>query len=156
MGTLKELQEEMQKLSLQIATVLSVSKYIDYDDLSGIEYSTNNPDDLLLIDEYRSILYKLSDLQYDLEYLNKPVLYEDTLILRPDGRYGTRNNKTYYTSGNGIEFLINDEVLGVDGHFTEVSAWRTSTVEHNGINYFIVGYKDVDLNGLKVRVRKRY
>ena len=50
MGTLKELQEEMQKLSSQIATVLSVSKYRDYDDLSEIEYSTNNPDDLLLVD----------------------------------------------------------------------------------------------------------
>ena len=155
MGTIKELQEEMQKLSSQIATVLSVSKYRDYDDLSGIEYSTNNPDDLLLIDEYKSILYKLSDVQYDLEYLNKSILFEDTLILRPDGRYGTRNNKTYYTSGSGIEFLINEEVLGEDGHFTEVPAWRTSTVEHNGTDYYIVGYKDVDLNRLKVRVRKR-
>ena len=119
MGTLKELQEEMQKLSSQIATVLSVSKYRDYDDLSEIEYSTNNPDDLLLVDEYKSILYKLSDVQYDLEYLNKSVLFEDTLILRPDGRYGTRNDKTYYTSGSGIEFLINEEVLGEDGYFTD-------------------------------------
>ena len=155
MGTLKELQEEMQKLSSQIATVLSVSKYRDYDDLSGIEYSTNNPDDLLLIDEYKSILYKLSDVQYDLEYLNKSILFEDTLILRPDGRYGTRNNKTYYTSGSGIEFLINEEVLGEDGYFTDKPAWRTSTVEHNGTDYFIVGFKDIDMNGLRVRVRSR-
>ena len=155
MGTIKELQEEMQKLSSQIATVLSISKYRDYDDLSGIEYSTNNPDDLSLVDEYRSILCKLSDVQYDLEYLNKPVLFEDTLILRSDGRYGTRNNNTYYTSGSRIEFLINQEVLDEDGHFTDKPTWRTSTVEHNGNDYFIVGYKDVDLNGLKVRVRKR-
>ena len=155
MGTLKELQEEMQKLSSQIATVLSVSKYRDYDDLSGIEYSTNNPDDLLLIDEYKSILYKLSDVQYDLEYLNKSILFEDTLILRPDGRYGTRNNKTYYTSGSGREFFNNEQVLGADGYLTDKPAWRTSTVEHNGTDYYIVGYKDVDLNGLKVRVRKR-
>ena len=101
MGTIKELQEEMQKLSSQIATVLSVSKYRDYYDLSGIEYSTN------------------------------------------------------YTSGSGIEFLINEEVLGEDGHFTEVPAWRTSTVEHNGTDYFIVGFKDIDMNGLRVRVRSR-
>ena len=94
-------------------------------------------------------------MQYDLEYLNKSILFEDTLILRPDGRYGTRNNKTYYTSGSGIEFLINEEVLGEDGYFTDKPAWRTSTVEHNGTDYYIVGYKDVDLNGLKVRVRKR-
>ena len=99
MGTLKELQEEMQKLSSQIATVLSVSKYRDYDDLSGIEYSTNNPDDLLLVDEYKSILYKLSDVQYDLEYLNKSILFEDTLILRPDGRYETTKHITLAVQG---------------------------------------------------------
>ena len=107
------------------------------------------------MDEYKSILYKLSDVQYDLEYLNKSILFEDTLILRPDGRYGTRNDKTYYTSGSGIEFLINEEVLGEDGHFTNKPAWRTSTVEHNGTDYFIVGFKDIDMNGLRVRVRSR-
>lgn len=153
MANIKDLQKEMQKLQSQIATVLAVSKYRDYEDLSEIEYSTNNPDDLLLINEYKNILYKLSDVQYDLEYLNKPVLFEDTLILRPDGRYGTRGNRIYYTSGSGIEFLINEEVLGEDGYFIEKQAWRTSTVEHNGTDYYIVGYKDIDMNGLKIRVR---
>ena len=150
MATLKELQEEMKKLFLQIDTVLSVSNYRDYDDLSNIEYSTNNADDLLLLDKYRSILYKLSDLQYEL------VLFEDIIIRRPDGRFGTRNNKTYYTCGNCIEFLINVEVLGDDGYFTVLPAWRISTIEHDGKDYFIAGYKDVDLNGLKVRLRNRY
>lgn len=155
MADIKDLQKEMRKLQSQIAAVLSVSDYRNYDDLSGIEYSTNNPDDLLLVDEYKSILYKLSGIQYDLEYLSKPILFEDTLILRPDGRYGTRNNKTHYTSGSGIEFLYYEEVLGADGYFTEKPAWRTSSVEHDGTDYFIVGYKDVSLNGLTVRVRER-
>lgn len=65
---LKELQEEMSKLQKQIATVLNISKYREYDDLSGVNYSVRNPDDLLLIDEYKNMLYKLSDVQYDLEY----------------------------------------------------------------------------------------
>lgn len=152
---LKELQEEMSKLQKQIATVLNISKYREYDDLSGVNYSVRNPDDLLLIDEYKNMLYKLSDVQYDLEYLSKSILFEDTLVLRLDGRYGTSNGKTYYTSGSGIEFLINEEVLEEDGHFTDKPAWRTSTVEHNGTDYFIVGFKDIDMNGLRVRVRSR-
>ncbi len=143
MENIKDLQNEMQKLSSQIATVLSVSKYEDYDDLSGIEYHTNNPDDLLLVNEYKSILCKLSDIQYVLEYLNKPILFEDTLILRSDGRYGTRNGKTYYTSGSRIEFFVN----------YDKPAWKTSTVECNGTEYYIVGYKDIALNGLRVRIR---
>ena len=155
MTELKELQEEMSKLQKQIATVLNISKYREYDDLSGVNYSVRNPDDLLLIDEYKNMLYKLSDVQYDLEYLSKSILFEDTLVLRPDGRYGTNNGKTYYTSGSGIEFLCTDECLNEEGHFEDMQAWRTSTVEHNGTDYYIVGYKDLDMNGLKVRVRSR-
>lgn len=155
MENIQNLQNEMQKLLSQITTILSISKYDEYDDLSKIEYNINNPDDLLLVNEYRSILYKLSDIQYQLKYLSKQVIFEGTLILRPDGRYGTPDGEVYYTSGSRIEFLINDEVEGKDGYFIEMPAWRTSTVEHNGTDYYIVGYKDINLNGLKIRVRKK-
>ena len=155
MTELKKLQEEMLKLQKQIATVLNISGYREDEDLSGVNYSIRNSEDLLLIAEYKSMLYKLSDMQYKLEYLSKSVLFEDMLILRPDGRYGTSNGKAYYTSGSGIEFLCSVEVLNEEGYFEDVQAWRLSSVEHNGSDYYIVGYKDVDMNGLKVRVRSR-
>lgn len=154
MINITELTEELKKLEKQITTVLSISNYRGYDDLSNIEYS-KTPDNLLLIEEYRSILYRLSDIQYDIEYLNKPIEFEDTLILKDDGRYGCKNHSMYYTSGTLIEFLYYDEVLNDEGFFSTLPMWRCGRVEHNGNDYYIVGYSDVDLNNLKVRVRKK-
>lgn len=151
--TITELKSAVQKLSGQISTILSTSGYQQYDDLLSIQYDINNPDDLMIIDEYRQLLSKLSDVQYAIDYLSKPVKYEDRLTLRSDGRYGTINGTTYYTSGSRIEFLTSEEVMDSSGQFVDVPAWRVSRVEHNGTDYYIVGYPDVDLNGLKVRVR---
>ena len=153
--SLKDLQMAMDSLQIQLSDILQQSMYREYDDLSGIVCDANNPDEQLLVDEYKGILYRLSDVEYSLSYLKRPVEYEDTLVVRPDGRYGTRNGRTYYTSGSRIEFLYNDDVLGEDGYFKTVPVWRISSVEHNGSDYFIAGYPDVDLDGLKVRVRKR-
>lgn len=151
--TITELKSAVQKLSGQISTILSTSGYQQYDDLLSIKYDINNPDDLMIIDEYKQLLSKLSDVQYAIDYLSKPVKYEDRLTLRTDGRYGTINGTTYYTSGSRIEFLTSEEVMDSDGQFVDVPAWRISRIEHNGTDYYIVGYSDVKLHGLKVRVR---
>lgn len=154
MAELKELTEELTKLQKQIQSVLRLSNYRKYDDLSDVGYS-KTPDNLLLVDEYRGILDKLSAVEYDLDYLNKPVAFEDILILRPDGRYGCRNHTQYYTSGTPIEFLYYDDIFcSSSGKFETLPMWRCSRIEHNGADYYIVSYKDVDLNNLKVRVRK--
>ena len=154
MVDIKELTDELTKLQSQIKTVLRLSNYREYDDLSDIQYS-RTPDNLLLVDEYRGILDKLSDMEYDLDYLNRPVEFEDILTLRLDGRYGCRNHNQYYTSGTPIEFLYYDEVCNDSGEFETLPMWRCSRVEHNGSDYYVVGYSDVELNNLKVRVRKR-
>lgn len=153
MTDIKELTEKLRELEKQITTVLTISKYREYDDLSDIEYS-RTPDNLLLVEEYKNILYKLSDIQYDLDYLNKPIEFEDILTMRTDGRYGCKNHSTYYTSGTPIEFLYYDEVLNDEGFFSTLPMWRCSRVEHNGTDYYIVGYSNVELNNLKIRVRK--
>ena len=38
--------------------------------------------------------------------------------------------------------------------YKEVASWRSSRVEHDGNDYYIVGYRNVELSGLRVRVRK--
>lgn len=154
MKTLKDLQEEMHQLSFQIDKVLNYSDYRYADDLSEIKYNKKNPEDLLLVDEYRSILEKLSDVQYQLKYLSLPVDFTDTLKIRLDEKYETQDNKVCFPSGSIIEFLTTEEIMGEDGHFTEVSCWRISRIEYDKDGYYIVGYKDVDLNGLTVRIRK--
>lgn len=154
MKTLKDLQSEMHQLSFQIDKILNYSDYKYADDLSEIKYNKKNADDLLLIDEYRSILEKLSDVQCQLKYLSLPVDFTDKLTIRPDGKYESQDNEVCFSSGSIIEFLTTEEVMGEDGHFKEVLAWRISHVEYDKDGYYIVGYKDVNLNGLTVRFRK--
>ena len=154
MKTLKDLQEEMHQLSFQIDKILNYSDYRYADDLSEIKYNKKNPDDLLLIDEYRSILEKLSEVQCQLKYLSLSVDFTDTLTIQPDGKYESQDNEVCFPSGSIIEFLTTEEVMGEDGHFKEVSCWRISRIEYDKDGYYIVGYKDVNLNGLTVRFRK--
>ena len=73
---------------------------------------------------------------------------------RPDGRYGTRNDRSYFTSETVIEFAYTKEVQNSDGYLEGIPVWTISSVEHNKKDYYIVGYPDVDLNRLKVRVRE--
>lgn len=146
MRTLQELKDKLNRLNMDIADVLEYSKYKDYDDLSGVDFS-KSAEDLFLVEEYRMILDRLDWVNSELEYLKQPIREEGTLYLNDSGRYQIKGSNTYFASGYGIEFLIYDE-------FNDTYSWHTSTVEHNGTDYYIVHYKDVSLNGLKVRVRK--
>ena len=119
-----------------------------------VDSDHTDPDDLQYIDEYRLALDNLSCIDYRLSYLDRHVSYTDTLIRRPDGRYGTRNDRSYFTSETVIEFAYRKEVQNSDGHLEGIPVWTISSVEHNKKDYYIVGYPDVDLNRLKVRVRE--
>lgn len=109
-----------------------------------------------LIDEYSNVLKNLtsgSDSRWS--YLLRPIAYTDTLTLYSDGRYGTSNGRNYYTSGSLIEFEDTKDTMNAEGTPEETPViWTISSVEHNGKDYYIVGYPDVDLNGLRVRVRE--
>lgn len=108
------------------------------------------------IDEYSNVLKNLTsgpDSRWS--YLLRPVAYTDTLTLYPNGRYGTSNGRDYYTSGSLIEFENIKDATNAEGSLEETPVmWTISSVEHNGKDYYIVGYPDVDLDGLKVRVRE--
>ncbi len=152
MTELKEITAKMQELKKTIDYLIRATNY-EEDEQLEIKYNIDSPDDLQMMDEYRNILYRLEDVTHTLEYLSKPIAYESTLQIRPDGRYGTDRN--YYTSGSAIEFLYYDEVYDFETQtYKEVASWRSSRVEHDGNDYYIVGYRNVELSGLRVRVRK--
>lgn len=154
MAEIKCLTEELEKLRKQIKRVMDVSHYREYDDLSGVTYDKRNAEEMFLINEYRGILQKLDSVEYILEYLGLPVNFEDTLVKSESGRYETRNGRFTYTCGSGIEFLDTEEQYDVDeDEVKDVPCWRASSVEHNGKDYYIVGFPSVVLDGLKVRVR---
>lgn len=142
-------------LKRQLETVLCISGYRDCDDLSGLDdyKQIKTADERQKLEEYRSILYKLDEVQGNLAYYDKPVKEVSRLHMNASGRYETAKGN-YYTSGGGIEFLRNEEVYNYDtDKWENAGIWTCSRVESRNGEYYIVGYPDVELSGLKVRVK---
>lgn len=155
MADLKALSDEMAKLKKQLETVLYISGYRDYDDLSGLDdyKQIKTADQRQQLEEYRNILYKLDEVQSDLAYFEKPIREVSRIYTNESGRYETDKGH-YYTSGSGIEFLRTEEVYNYDTEEWEnAEVWTCSRVESRNGEYYIVGYSDIDMNGLTVRVR---
>lgn len=155
MADLKTLSDEMTKLKKQLETVLYISGFRDYDDLSGLDdyKQIKTADQRQQLEEYRNILYKLDEVQSSLAYFGKPIREMGTLHENSQGRYETDKGH-YYTSGSGIEFLRTEEVYNYDTEEWEnAEVWTCSRVESKDGQYYIVGYPDVEMSGLTVRIR---
>lgn len=152
-----ELFKEVSMLNYRLKEVISMSKYNYYDDLSGVDYDYKNPDQLFLLDEMRSLLSKLDDVSYTIDYLGKPIKVEGTLHKQANGRYAVGNYEL--SSGHGLEYLTSNDDFhskydDESDQYINYPYWIASRVEHNGTDYYIVGAsKDIELEGLQVRIR---
>lgn len=146
MTDLKMVFEEAQKLNGRIRGLLGVSTYEKYDDLSGLSIDYMDGEQLFLQTELREIMEKLSDVAGRIAYLSRPVVEISRLHKNGNGRYETEDGHEY-NSGCGIEALVQDDCW-------EVPYWVWTSVEHDQKDYFLVGHKNVQMDGLTVRVRK--
>lgn len=145
MADLQMALEEAFKLNRSIAQFLKFTTYPDYDDLSGLDIDFNDSEQLLIWEELRVITDRLADVQDFISYLARPIVEESRLRKGVAGKYRTAKGH-YYDCGSIIEALVSDE-------YHEVPYWTRTTVEHNGKDYYLVGYRDVPMKGLRVRVR---
>lgn len=145
MNDLELVVERLKALKNDISSVISFSKYDEYDDLSGLDINYDDPNQLFLQSELRSILESLSDAKYEIGYLTKPVKCQGTLYKNRIGKYEIDEDHCF-SCGAPIEAYIFDD-------FEERYMWVASVIEHNGKDYYLKGYKLVELAGLRVRVR---
>lgn len=151
---IKEIMNEVEELNLKIKQVLYHAEFENYEDLSALKYDNTNPDELMMLDELRSMLMKLEEISYTINYLRRPIKKEGILHKNSNGRYGMKGHE--FSSGCGIEYLTTDDWhcrYDENGDYVQTPYWCVSRVEHNGEDYYIVGAKDVELEGLKVRIR---
>lgn len=128
-----------------IDDILKSSTYDEHADLRGLHVDNKDSDQLFQLRELKSIMRKMADIAGSIEYLFRPVLETGTLHKDESGDY--RTEKGYcYRSGSLIEVLLQD-----DSH--EVPCWIQTKVEHDGEDYYLVGYDDIPMEGLNVRVR---
>ena len=145
MADLQMALSEAVKLNRSITQFLKFSTYTDYDDLSGLDIDFADGEQLLLLDELRRITDKLADVQEYISYLTRPVTEVSRLRKGIAGKYRTAKGH-FYDCRSSIEALVTDE-------YHEVPYWTRTIVEHNGEDYYLVGYKDLPMDGLRVRVR---
>ena len=129
MADLNMVLKESQKLNGNIRSLLRLSTYDDYDDLSGLHIDYEDGQQLFLQSELREVMEKLSDVADRIAYLSRPVKETSCLHKNRSGRYETKGGH-YYTSGSGIEALIKDD-------YQEVPYWVWTSVEHDGKDYYI-------------------
>ncbi len=145
MADLQMVLAEAVKLNQSISKFLKSSTYTDYDDLSGLDIDLADGEQLFLWDELRVITDRLADVQNYIEYLSRPIVEVSHLRKGISGKYRTAKGH-YYDCRSRIEALVSDE-------YHDVPYWTRTTVEHNGKDYYLVGYLNIPMDGLRVRVR---
>lgn len=146
MADVYEILEQVRKISDEINHLLVESKYKDYRDLSGLNINHQDGDQLFILHELCTIMNNLSDAKERINYLFRPIEEIGNLYKNEVGRYETKTGD-YYTCGKSIEALVMDE-----DH--DVPYWVRTRIEHDGADYYLVGYKHISLEGLPVRIRK--
>lgn len=153
---INELENQLQNVKHSIDRALKESGYKDNLDLAEIEMDIQNPQERFLLHELEGILGNLNKAVEELDYIAKPIETIGLLHKAENGRYRARDgkgNEWEYSSGTGIEFLIKEEELDAYGGEIQVERWVASRVEHNGNDYYIVNWPDLNMKGLAVRKR---
>lgn len=138
---------ELKSISERINKIAKAIGYLEYGDLSDLDIDRTNARDIYLEREIQVIIDALGDIQGNIDYLALPVKYESELFRNADGRYETELGD-YYTSGSIIEYMSYDD------RQHEYPFWRKSRMEHNGQDYYLPAEPNLNLKGLKVRVRR--
>lgn len=140
-----EFQKRMDDALDEVKYLLVQSGYYDNLTLENIDCDRDDPDDVQRWNELMNASTLLLKAVDDLNYLQRPIAGTSRLHLNTSGRY--EDDYYEYTSGSGIEFLLADNC--------STPCWVHSRVEvDDDGNYYIVGYKDLDMDGLETRIRK--
>ena len=139
---IQQLYNTVSDLNKQISKILKQAGFDTHNDL--YVDCGSDPESLMLCSVLTDVLDRLDIVHNSIDYLNKKIAGEYTLHKNRSDRYSCDLHE--FTCGNRIEFYYYDDDI-------EKYRWNISTVEHNGSDYYIVGYRDISLNGLKVRIR---
>ena len=145
MATINDIIIQASELQPGISRLLRNSTYPRYDDLSGLEINYEDGEQMFLLDELRGTMEKLADVEDCIRYIGQPVLKTERLRKNTSGRYETDSG--YYCCGSPIEALVTDDRY-------DVPYWVRTSVEHDGTDYYLVGHRDVCMEGLTVRIRR--
>lgn len=142
---IREYQKRINDALGEVKRLLVQSGYYDNQTLENIDCDRDDPDDMQRWNELTNASKLLLKAVDDLNHLQRPIAGTSRLHLNASGRYEDDFNE--YTSGSGIEFLLVDNC--------SIPCWVHSRVEGDDDgNYYIVGHKGLNMDGLETRARK--
>ncbi|MCM1192870.1 MAG: DUF5348 domain-containing protein [Acetatifactor muris] len=136
---------QVEGLKYWIDDILNATTFDEHADLRGLHADHRDSEQLFQLRELKGIMRKLADIGGSIEYLFRPVRETGTLHRDGNGEYQTGQGYRY-RSGSMVEFLLADDSGGVP-------CWTVTKVEHDGEDYYLMGYEDIPMEGLSVRVR---
>ena len=113
-----------------------------------VEYNSDGTADEKQLSKVSSkLINMLKDISEEWAYYQRDIKYETTLFKNDNERYEERSSGLEYTSGSHIEYFDKNDY-----------EWCVGRVEYsdryNG--YYIVYNPNIEMEGLKVRVRSKY
>lgn len=160
--TIFDLLKECKALAKRCEEVLDHSGWSEWEDISSELFDSSDPDQRFLVSMMYSMMDCLDRYCNSVEYLTREEVQEYTLCLDEEGRpvcylmdYMVEHE---YHCGYSIEYLSPnpDYDPAYNDHVDDCpKLWHLSRVEHDGERYYIVGAPELDLEGLRVRVRQR-
>lgn len=145
MADINSIMSQAAELRAAITRLLISSTYHRCGDLSEVSLNPHDSEQLFLRDELEQAMEKLADAADIIRHIGSPVDEISHLHRNSLGKYETAQGHVY-RCGSPIEALVSD-----DRH--DVPYWTRTRVEHDGEDYYLVGYRDVSLNGLVIRTR---
>ena len=140
-----ELKNALDKISAQAHEIFVKTGYEKLGELAYVDFDPKDPNQAFLYEEFYSIVRKLDHAAMQMDYINRPIKCEGYLSLNENERYELCG--TELTCGAELEVLVYDD-------FYDREVWLPSVIEHNNNGYYFVARPELDLDGIKARIRK--
>ena len=142
---IKDYQDRLTNALIEAGNLLTSSGYRDCRTLEYVDCDSEDPNDMQRWDELMDVSKLLMMAVDKLEYIRRPIIGMSQLHKNSSGRY--EDDFYEYTCGSRIEFLLTENCYK--------PRWVSSHVEGDADgNYYIVGYKELSMEGLETRARK--
>ncbi len=146
MTDINTIYAKVAALGRDIESLVQLSQYNEYDDLGGVKIDRDDPEQRFLRDEMQGIIEALSDVQYNIGYLSRPIEEVSVIHVNYWGRYETENG-TVLGNNSELEALIYDNDL-------QCYCWKKTRFLKIVNSYCLYDYANIPLDGLTVRIRK--
>ena len=140
-----ELNMELQMIKSRADVLLKKSEYAEWGEVCFEKTDESEAERFFWEEQLNSIMCSLEELCSKINYMNGKIVCEGMLSINTNDRYCCGDYEL--CCGYGMEILIFDEWKGA-------YRWAATRLEHNGSQYYAVGFPDQELLGIMARIRR--